>query len=164
LDDGIARMGEVVFSSQSVPELRALGLGSCIGLCVVDPAIKLACIAHIMLPEARTADPLAAGKYADTAVPFVVREMTARGAVKSRLRSAIVGGAQLFNFDGANDRLDVGKRNVEAVKRMLAQANIKLVAEDTGGKSGRTVSLNAVTGEVVVKQAGVEERRLASLS
>lgn len=164
MDDGIARMGEVVFSSQSMPELRALGLGSCIGLCVVDPAIKLACIAHIMLPEARTADPPAAGKYADTAVPYVVREMAARGAVKSRLRSAIVGGAQLFNFDGANDRLDVGKRNVEAVKRLLAQSGVRLVAEEIGGKSGRTVSLNAVTGEVVVKQAGVEERRLAYLS
>ncbi len=51
MNDGIARMGELAISSQDVPELRALGLGSCIGLCVFDAQIKLGCIAHIMLPE-----------------------------------------------------------------------------------------------------------------
>lgn len=165
LDDGIARMGEVVFSNQSMPVLRALGLGSCIGLCVLDPVLKLGCIAHIMLPESRSSKASTApAKFADTTVEYIANEMRAKGAVKSRLRSAIVGGAQLFSFGEANERLDVGRRNAEVVKRMLKKAGIKLVAEDIGGSKGRTVILNTITGEVLVKQAGTQEYCLAKLS
>lgn len=163
MNDGIARMGEVAFSSPSLPEVRALGLGSCIGLCMFDPVVKVGCIVHIMLPEARLNGQDQPAKYADTAVPYVIEQMGARGAVKSRLRTAIVGGAQLFSFEGAGARLDVGKRNAEAVKRLLAASKVRLVAEDIGGKSGRTVTLSATTGDVVVKQAGTDERRLANL-
>lgn len=164
MDDGIARMGEVVFTSPSLPEIRALGLGSCIGLCVYDPVARLACIAHIMLPETNRSSGGQPGKYADSAVPYVVEQMTKRGALKSRLRSAIVGGAQLFSFEGASERLDVGKRNTEAVKRQLTGVGVRLMAEDVGGKSGRTVTLSSLTGDVVVKQSGVGERRLVSLA
>ena len=163
MDDGIARMGDVVFSRPDLTALRALGLGSCIGLCVFDPVIKLACIAHIVLPQAKLAGASDNGKYADTAVPYVIKEMCAKGAVKSRLRIAIAGGAQLFAFGNGEDRLNVGKRNTEAVKQLLAQERVKLVAEDVGGNSGRTVVLDATTGDVIVKQAGSGEKLLANL-
>ncbi|MCX6343712.1 MAG: chemotaxis protein CheD [Armatimonadetes bacterium] len=164
MDDGIARMGEVVFSGPNLPELRALGLGSCIGLCAFDPSTKLACLAHIVLPQARTKDTDEAGKYADTAIPYVVKQMTARGANASRLRFAIAGGAQLFSFPGSDSQLDVGRRNIEAVKELLADMNLKLVGEDTGGKSGRTVTFDSQTGEVLVRQAGGSVAVIAVLS
>ena len=157
-------MGEVVFSDPQLKTLRALGLGSCIGLCLFDPAVKIACLVHIMLPHARDVDTKDIGKYADTAVPYVINEITARGAVKSRIRAAMVGGAQLFNFDGAAERLDVGKRNTEADKQLLADSRIRLVAEDVGGKSGRTVVLDAATGDVTVKQVGGQDKRLVNLA
>ncbi len=76
----------------------------------------------------------------------------------------MVGGAQLFTFEGASERLDVGKRNIEAVKRLLAESRLKLVAEDVGGGSGRTVTLNTSTGDVSVKQVGGVEKHLANLA
>ena len=164
MQDGIARMGEVVFSNSRIPELRALGLGSCIGMCVFDPVAKLACLAHIMLPQAKSPDTPDVGKYADTAIPYVLENMVSKGAVKSRLRVAIVGGAQLFSFAGAGDRLDVGRRNTEAVKHWLSASRIRLVAEETGGKSGRTVLFDAGTGEVTVKSAGGEAINLVNLA
>ncbi|MCE5198515.1 MAG: chemotaxis protein CheD [Armatimonadota bacterium] len=164
MDDGIARMGEVVFSRPGQVELRALGLGSCIGLCVFDPAIKLGCIAHIVLPQSKISETVDVGKYADTAVPYVVKEMAARGAIQSRLRIAIAGGAQLFSFGGSDSRLDVGRRNAESVKQLLGQMKLRLVAEDIGGKSGRTVTMNTSTGEIMVKQAGGEPKLLANLT
>jgi len=164
LEDGIARMGEIVFSNGDRRELRALGLGSCIGLCLYDPLLKLGCIAHIMLPQARSASTPDVGKYADTAVPHVVHEMTSRGAVKSRLRTAIVGGAQLFSFQSAGDKLDVGKRNIEAVKRHLAESRLPLAAEDTGGKCGRTITLDCASGCLTVKSAGGADVSLANLA
>lgn len=147
-------MGEIVFSGPEMPEIRALGLGSCIGLCVFDPGIKLGCIAHIVLPQAKSQDTTEYGKYADTAVPHVINEMVSRGARMSRLRIAITGGAQLFSFGGSDSRLDVGRRNTQAVKDRLAEMKLAIKAEDTGGKSGRTVSLDAKTGTVSVRQAG----------
>ncbi len=164
MDDSIARMGEVVFSRPGSSELRALGLGSCIGLCVFDPVIKIGCLAHIMLPNSGSRSVKEIGKYADTAIPYVIEQMTARGASKSRLRAAIAGGAQLFAFEGCDQKLDVGKRNIEAVKHLLNDNKLKLVAEDVGGKCGRTMTMNALTGEVCVKLVGGETRQLADLA
>lgn len=163
LEDSVARMGQVVFSSKDQTELRVLGLGSCIGLCIFDPVAKLAAVAHIVLPEARASRSPEPGKYADTAVPYVISEMAKKGAVKHRLRAAIVGGAQLFSFAGASESLNVGERNIAAVKRQLADAKVKLLAEDVGGKIGRTVLLNAKTGDVTVRQSGSPERCLTNL-
>lgn len=163
MEQDVARMGQVVFSSPEQNELRCLGLGSCIGLCVVDPVLKLACLAHIVLPDAKTPDPPEPGKYADTAVPYVVQKLSSKGAVKTRLRAAIVGGAQLFSFEGATTTMDVGKRNIAAVKKHLADMNIKLVAEDVGGRLGRSIVLDASNGDVLVRQSGIPEKRLANL-
>lgn len=164
MQESIARMGQVVFSSEGQTELRALGLGSCIGLCVFDPVMKLAAVAHIVLPEAKssnaTPDP---GKYADTAVPYVIDEMAKKGSVKHRLRAAIVGGAQLFSFAGASESLNVGERNIVAVKRHLSDLRIRLLAEEVGGTTGRTVALDTATGVVTVRQSGLPERHLISL-
>jgi len=156
-------MGQIVFSSPEVTELSCLGLGSCIGLCVADPKLKVVCVAHVVLPQSRSADTPEPAKYADTAIPHVIKELTSRGARKERLRAAIVGGAQLFSFSGANESMDVGKRNIEAVKKHLADNRISVVAEDVGGRQGRTVVMDAKTGDIVVKQSGATERWLTNL-
>lgn len=156
-------MGQVVFSTKDQTELRVLGLGSCIGLCVLDPVAKLGAVAHIVLPESGSSEITDPVKYADTAIPYVISEMAKKGAVKHRLRAAIAGGAQLFSFAGASESLNVGQRNVVAVKRQLEAANVKLIAEEVGGKTGRTVVFDAKTGCVVVKQPGLPEKHLTNL-
>lgn len=163
MDMGVAKMGQVVFSGAELQELRCLGLGSCIGLVLVDPTLKLGCMAHVVLPEARPSSTAEPAKYADTAVPYVVAEMVRKGASKGRLRAAIVGGAQLFSFEGASETMDVGRRNIAAVKKHLLDMKIRLVAEDVGGKLGRTVVLDAGTGDVTVRQSGVPEKKLTNL-
>lgn len=164
MEDSVARMGQVVFSSQDQTELRALGLGSCIGLCMFDPVTKLAALAHIVLPDAKSCpDPSDPVKYADTAVPYVIDEMIRNGAAKHRLNAAIVGGAQLFSFAGASDSLNVGARNIEAVKRHLSACKVALRAEDVGGTTGRTVLFDAKTGSISVRQPGLAERHFTTL-
>lgn len=164
MEDGVARMGQAVFSSDELTQLKALGLGSCIGLCLFDPIQKLGCLVHIVLPQSRPGDSREPGRYADTAIPHVIQEMMNRGAARSRIRTAIAGGAQLFKIDGAVDRLDVGRRNIEAVKKLLLESHLKLIAEDVGGGCGRTVIFNTSSGEVLVKQAGNPEVCLTNLS
>lgn len=53
----------------------------------------------------------------------------------------------------------IGPRNVEAVKNELKRHGIPLVAEDTGGNSGRTIEFNPETSILHIRTVnqGVSE-------
>ncbi|RED66051.1 chemotaxis protein CheD [Cohnella lupini] len=141
--------------------LRTTGLGSCVGLTLYDPHLKLGGMAHIMLPSSDIAreGQLNIAKYADTAVPELLQRMISKGAVTGRLLAKMAGGAQMFAFMGGTDTMRIGPRNVEATKLALERFEIPLVSEDTGGNYGRTVELNSLTGVFSIRsvQHGVKE-------
>ncbi|HPC54971.1 MAG TPA: chemotaxis protein CheD [Methanolinea sp.] len=116
--------------------MSSIGLGSCIGLVIHDPVNDIGGLAHIMLPDSqgRTDRP---AKYADTAVEFLIRGICRQGSKPDGLVSKIVGGASMFQSFSGN--LNIGDRNIEAVKIQLKKFNIRIVAEDTGGIQGRTI-------------------------
>jgi chemotaxis protein CheD len=118
---------------------------------------------HVVLPKSQAgkAGDLP-GKFADTAIPAVLQQMVEQGASASRLKAAIAGGAQLFQF-GVSSSLDVGARNVEAVVDALRKAGIPLQAKDVGGSVGRTLRLVSDNGLVVVRTIGGAERELTTL-
>jgi chemotaxis protein CheD len=146
----MVRMGELAASASPDELLVSLALGSCIGVCMVDRRRCVAGLAHVMLPEspAGTSD---LGRFADTAVPELLRRVLAHGALRPRLEVSIVGGAQMFSFtkDGG-----VGERNEAAVRDALKTARLKVLAAETGGSTGRTVRVDVATGDVFVKAAG----------
>lgn len=141
--------------------LKTTGLGSCVGLTLFDPVLKLGGMAHIMLPSSDIAreGQINIAKYADTAIPELLRLMKDKGAVIHRLIAKMAGGAQMFAFMGGSDTMRIGPRNVEATKLALEHYSIPLVAEDTGGSYGRTVELNSQTGVFSIRsvQYGVKE-------
>ena len=47
----MVRMGEIAASRAAGEVLVAIGLGSCIGLVLVDSGTSVAGLAHVMLPE-----------------------------------------------------------------------------------------------------------------
>ncbi|MCS6829557.1 MAG: chemotaxis protein CheD [Armatimonadota bacterium] len=156
-------MGEIQVVRGVGNELTALGLGSCIGVCLYDPLTRVAGMVHVVLPKSqseRTGE--LPGKFADTAIPAIVQQMVGLGASASRLKAAIAGGAQLFQF-GVSNSLDVGSRNAEAVINALRAAGIPLVAKDVGGSTGRTLRMFSDNGLVVVRAIGGAERELAAL-
>ncbi len=72
-------MAEYVVSKDPEEVLCILGLGSCIGLCLYDELRGIAGMVHILLPEQIPGqhNPF---KFADTAVPALVRELEKTGA------------------------------------------------------------------------------------
>jgi chemotaxis protein CheD len=144
------RMGEMVVSTNPADELVALGLGSCIGLAIVETTSGVAGLAHIVLPESHASGG-PAGKFADTAVPELVDRLRTAGAVDRRMQAVIVGGARMFEMSGG---LDIGSRNEQAVRTALALARITLRATQTGGNQGRTVKVAVGEGLVTVRSAG----------
>ncbi len=138
------RMGELKVSATAGEELAAIGLGSCIGLALVDRATSVAGLAHVVLPDsAGAAGP--AGKFADLAVPELIATVVHAGAQKRRLEAVLVGGAKMFALGGG---LDIGARNEAAVRAALQREGIHISAAETGGGKGRT--MRVVVGELKV--------------
>ena len=65
--------------------LVTYALGSCIGVCVYDPVIRLAGMVHIMLPNMYENNKDNIFKYADTGIPETIRKREVLGGVRSRM-------------------------------------------------------------------------------
>lgn len=140
-------------------KLITAGLGSCIGICLLDKTTKIGSLTHIMLPsslQAKNADNKA--KFADTAIVAVLEEMRKAGANTSGLVAKIAGGAQMFKFSGENDILKIGERNAVAVEEHLEKHRIRLLVKDVGGNYGRTITFDPQTGDLHVRTIGHGER------
>ncbi|MEK4629527.1 MAG: chemotaxis protein CheD [Solibacillus sp.] len=154
---GIAQMDVV-----KVPNtIRTSGLGSCVGVVIYDDSKKVAGLVHVMLPDSslgRT-ESINVAKFADTGVSALVDLLKREGALSSKLKAKIAGGAQMFQFTSDKDSMRIGPRNVEAVKAQLKKMNIPIVAEDTGGNSGRTIEFNPETNKLNIRTVnqGVSE-------
>lgn len=132
--------------------LITLGLGSCIGIVLYDPIMKIGGMAHIMLPDStQIKNNSNLAKFADTGIRVLVDKMTQVGARKSRLVAKIAGGAQMFDFKKASDAMRIGYRNDVAVRKILGDLRIPIVASDTGKNYGRTIELHTVSGVLTVK-------------
>lgn len=132
-----------------------IGLGSCIGIALYDKTLKVAGLAHIMLPDStqfkNVTQPL---KFADLAVPILLKKMEERGCRKSSLVAKIAGGASMFNFTDKNMVSDIGNRNAISVRDALMKEKIPLLAEDVGGNKGRTMILDSEDGTVTIRIVG----------
>ena len=153
----MVRMGEYAFSASAGDLLVSLGLGSCIGLALLDRRAAVAGLAHVVLPTAEGRDG-GPGKFADTAVPVLLDAVLGLGARQARVEAVLVGGASMFSFGG--NGLEVGQRNDAAVREQLAKLRLPVRASDTGGSKGRTVRVHVESGLVTSKAAGEAEVEL----
>lgn len=160
----MTRMGEYAVSRDAGARLTALGLGSCIGLAIVDRRTGVAGLAHIVLSTGNPSAEDPPVKYAPTAVPFLIQQVIALGARRARLEAVLVGGASMFAAAGASARLEVGQRNEAAVRDELGRARIPVIAAQTGGNRGRTVRVYLDGCRVTAKVAGGSEETLVAAS
>ncbi len=154
---GIAQMDVI-----RVPKtIRTSGLGSCVGVVIYDESKKIAGMVHVMLPDSslgRT-ETVNVAKFADTGISTLVDLLKREGAQSFKLKAKIAGGAQMFQFTSDKVSMRIGPRNVEAVKAQLKKFSIPIVAEDTGGNSGRTIEFNPDTYKLNIRTVnqGVSE-------
>lgn len=142
--------------AQKGERLITYALGSCIGICLYDPQIKLAAMVHIMLPINMEAGRKNTFKYADTGIRETLNQMVAKGAMKGRITAKIAGGARMFEVSGGTLG-SIGQRNSESVHQVLRRENIRLLWEDVGGKVARTMEFDSATGNGVIRSYGVPE-------
>ncbi len=131
--------------------MTSIGLGSCIAVVLHDRKRSVGGVAHVMLPNSNEKKDRP-GKFADTAVPAIMDELIADGSNKRDIIAKIAGGSSMFKQFKGN--LDIGGRNIEAVKEALGSYNIPLEGEDTGGSVGRSIMYDpGRKGVIVVRRA-----------
>lgn len=136
--------------------LITYALGSCIGICLYDPIIKLGALIHIMLPLNMETGRKNTMKYADTGIRETLRQMEARGARRSRITAKIAGGAKMFEI--SNGSLgNIGQRNIESVHLTLKQEGIRLLKEDVRGSMARTLLFDVGSGLGCIRSYGRPE-------
>lgn len=138
--------------SKSPDVIVTYALGSCVGICLYDNILGIGGLAHIMLPNSKEALNIQDNmkKFADTGIQMMLRDLERAGSNIRNLTAKIAGGAQMF---GGASTFNIGERNVKSVKQVLDYFNIKIIAEQTGDKIGRTVFFDTQSGMVEVKSA-----------
>ncbi|MDO8964500.1 MAG: chemotaxis protein CheD [Coriobacteriia bacterium] len=124
-------------------------LGSCVGLTLWDPMVRIGGMAHIMLPTSQDSNLLGhPSRFASTAVPLLVEMLLEAGCPKRRLIAKLAGGSAMFK---GVDGVSIGGRNIAEVRARLESLGIPLRAEDTGGSHARTIELHLDTGILLVR-------------
>lgn len=152
----IITVGVAQVRTSSSPAVLRTILGSCVGICVYDRVKKIGGMAHILLPQNQKGNPNLE-KYADTAIPFLVKELLKDGSKKENLSVKIAGGASMFKF-GSNVSLgQIGDRNIEQTKVELQKLGIPILVEDVGGNLGKVIDFYLEDGRMKVKAGGQEK-------
>ncbi|HVP57093.1 MAG TPA: chemotaxis protein CheD [bacterium] len=134
-------------------------LGSCLGLMIYDPVLRVGGLLHAMLPLSQINPEKAVSNpfmFVDTGVPELFRAVYALGGEKGRIVVKVAGCARPLN---AGEMFRIGERNHVMLKKLLWKNSILISAEDVGGTAGRTVHFDLDTGRVVIK-SGAEEHEL----
>ena len=159
MDFNLINVGIADYMVAASPDILRTILGSCVGICLYDPGVKIGGMSHIMLPKLKE-NSKSTKKYADSAIPSMLDDMVGKGADRRRVIAKIVGGARMFNVSENSVMGEIGTNNIVKVKEVLNHLEISIIAEDTGGNFGRTIDFYLDSGEVKIKSMGRNEKSL----
>jgi chemotaxis protein CheD len=140
--------GQIVTSGQ--PLMVSTILGSCVSICLWDPAARVGGINHYLLPN----NPLNGQsdlRYGNTAIERLIERLLALGVKKQRIVAKIVGGASILSSFGGS-RMSIGDQNVDTARKLLAKHGIDVSGEQTGGTRGRKLLFHTGNGCVFSKE------------
>jgi chemotaxis protein CheD len=131
-------------------------LGSCIGVCLYDPAVNVGGMLHYQLPSSKMDEGRAKNKplmFADTGMDMLLGKLTSMGVSKKRMNVKLAGGAAMAT---GPQGFDIGKRNYLAIRKVLWSNGMFINAEDVGGNTARSLYMNMADGTVTVRSSGLE--------
>jgi chemotaxis protein CheD len=138
--------------------LVTYSLGSCIGVCLYDPAVQIGGMLHYQLPSSKMDAQRAAEKpfmFADTGMRLLLNKLLSMGAIKKRCQVKLAGGATMAT---GPQGFDIGKRNYLAIRKLLWSNGMFIDAEDVGGNSARNLYLDIGDGSVTVRSNRLEKQ------
>lgn len=156
----IVGVADMKVSDNTKDSIITYSLGSCIGLVIYDPVVKVAGILHYMLPDSSLDKEKAVARpymFADSGIPRLFKTAYQLGAVKQRMIVYVAGGAEILDQSGF---FNIGKRNYMALKKMFFKNNIMISKQNVGGNVNRTVRVDIATGNIYLKTSGAKEVKI----
>lgn len=156
----IVGVADMQITDDPTATLITYSLGSCIGVTLYDPVVRVGGLLHFMLPDS-TIDIQKAQKnpwmFADTGVPLFFKGAYQLGAEKRRVQVKLAGGSQIMD---ESNYFNIGKRNYMALRKIFWMNNVLIQAEDIGGNINRTLSIELSSGKVWIKTSGDGTREI----
>jgi chemotaxis protein CheD len=131
--------------------LVTYSLGSCIGVAIWDPEVRVGGLLHYMLPDSSISPDKAKlnpAMFADTGIPALFRAAYELGAQKKRIIVKVAGGSSLLDDNGT---FNIGKRNYVALRKIFWKNGVLIEADNVGGSCSRTLRLDTASGRVTVR-------------
>jgi len=148
-------MGEIRSASKT-GVLRTF-VGSCVGVALYDQHLKIASLAHIMLPDSKGQGEKP-GKFVDTAIPEMIRQLRQLSDGQTvHWAAKIAGGAKMLAFQSG---ATVGDQNIQSVEQILKHLDIPLLGKNCGGSQGRRVAFDVATGTMTIETMGGAVKRI----
>jgi chemotaxis protein CheD len=144
-------IGEFAVSNNPRDVITTHALGSCVAVCIFDPAAGVAGMLHFLLPEARINPERARQQpavFADTGIPLLFQTAFRYGLEKHRTIVKLVGGAEMSQAAGA--AFGTGRRNVLAAKHLLWRNGLLVSGAEVGGSGARNLHLTVASGRLEV--------------
>jgi chemotaxis protein CheD len=141
-----------IFASREPYVINTI-LGSCVGVCLFDPTLRIGGINHYMLPL-WNGQGLASPKYGNIAINKLVEKMLSLGCNSSNLQAKVFGGANIFESNLL--QFQIGERNIAIAHDLLKEYRIQIISSSVGGTIGRKIQFFSGTG--VVHQKMIEKR------
>jgi len=139
------------FVSKAPEILISLGVGSCVIVCLYEENKKIGGMIHAMLPSILGRENPDKSEYlfVDKGLQKLINEIEDIGCKKEDLTAKIIGGAEMFKKLSINS-INLGNLNVNSAKMLLEKESIKIISEDTGGNSGRSVKFYLENGQIEI--------------
>lgn len=138
-------------ASRTPCEVRTV-LGSCVSACLYDPVARVGGMNHFMLPDGMHDEQPA--RYGVHAMELLINQIMKLGGDRSRLKAKVFGGANVLRMERTG--VDVGRGNIEFIRRFLAAERIPIEGERLGGTQPLEVRMEATTGRVRVRALGTD--------
>jgi chemotaxis protein CheD len=118
-------------------------LGSCIAACIWDGVAGIGGMNHFLLPGEGKHRQLGgdAMRFGVHAMELLVNGLLQRGAIKSRMRANLFGGARMIK-----GLTDIGELNATFAEKFLREEGITLVGGSLRGEQGRRIQFWPVSG------------------
>ena len=153
----VVGISEMKISNRQDDVLITYSLGSCLGLSLYDPDVKVGGLIHCMLPLSKIDVEKARrtpAMFVDTGVPLLLQELFDKGAKRSRIIAKAAGCGQLLDD---KKLFKIGERNYTVLRKILWKNNIMIKSEDVFGQVSRTMSLYLSSGTTTIKSRGKEK-------
>lgn len=155
-------IGQWSVSSARGPNLATYSLGSCVGLTLYDPVLRIGGMLHGLLPFTPSGSHHhSAGLYGKQSnsgtqcdgstvqlAQTMLDELCRLGAHPRRLVCYMAGGATIGPDDGV---FRIGDRNVAVLRHFLEVNGLSLYGEDVGGSIPRSMYMQIASGRIFLR-------------